>query len=495
MLPVPRIAAGALERRARVAIAAAAGEFDHRELRGEDRAAPFQFRDDGCVLSDDLVAIRWGAPRGRRATRREQVLRAVRDPSQWAALLFRERDIGALRLVERALGRQRGDRVVSRSKLSEEIEGCASEFDRGDAPLTESRGELGRGAEPNFGEAQSGLKIVGGSVSIGMRCARNSVAAFCTISRASSASRAGSSMFRSSRGTVSAQDSVLGSAKESKAVQYRRQSLVERPLSPRDYDMPVGWWGWNWEPPIPMSVTELLEARNMDARTAALCGMVLEAHGSILIAAEQPHSGKTTTLTAFLDFLPIGTRRIFLRGWVETFDYLKHTAPERTILLGNELSSHLPVYLWGPKAVQVFETLRKGYAIGSTLHADSADEAIAQLTGELGVAPHDLARVDLLMVMRVYATIRGQYARRVVSLHRLTPRQGTGLRLLPLVEHRENTDDHEHDENAELELVAQRRRQDVDTVAAELERRTKYLCDLLQRRRREIPDGRAALAE
>jgi len=66
---------------------------------------------------------------------------------------------------------------------------------------------------------------------------------------------------------------------------------------------------------------------------------------------------------------------------------------------------------------------------------------------------------------------------------------------LPLVEHRENTDDHEHDENAELELVAQRRRQDVDTVAAELERRTKYLCDLLQRRRREIPDVRAALAE
>jgi hypothetical protein len=293
----------------------------------------------------------------------------------------------------------------------------------------------------------------------------------------------------------SAQNSVLGSAKESKAVQYRRQSLVERPLSPRDYDMPVGWWGWNWEPPIPMSVTELLEARNMDARTAALCGMVLEAHGSILIAAEQPHSGKTTTLTAFLDFLPNDVRRVFVRGWVETFDYLKQTAPESTILLGNELSSHLPVYLWGPKAVRVFETLRKGYALGSTLHADTADEAVAQLTGELGVAPQDLARVDLLMVMRVYATIGGQYARRVVTLHRLTPREGTGLRLLPLVEHREARDEHEHDEDAELELVAKRRHEDIDTAAAELERRTEFLCDLLQQRRREIPDVREALAE
>jgi hypothetical protein len=244
-----------------------------------------------------------------------------------------------------------------------------------------------------------------------------------------------------------------------------------------------------------MSVIELLEARNMDARTAALCGMILEAHGSILIAAEQPHSGKTTTLTALLDFLPNEVRRVFLRGWVETFDYLKQTAPEHTILLGNELSSHLPVYLWGPKAVRVFETLRRGYAIGSTLHADSAEEAVAQLTGELGVAPQDLARVDLLMVMRIYATVSGQYARRVVSLHRLTPREGSGLRLLPLLEHRERSDDHEHDEDAELELAAKRRHEDVDAVAADLERRTEFLCDLLQRRNREIPDVRAALAE
>src|SRR5207302_6465783 len=121
MLLVPRIAAGALERRARVAIAAAAGELDHRELRGENRATPFQFRDDGGVLSDDLVAIRWGAPGGRRAARREQVLRAVRDPGQGAALLFRERYIGALCFIERALGHERGDRVVVRSELSTEI--------------------------------------------------------------------------------------------------------------------------------------------------------------------------------------------------------------------------------------------------------------------------------------------------------------------------------------------------------------------------------------
>jgi len=277
-------------------------------------------------------------------------------------------------------------------------------------------------------------------------------------------------------------------------LQHRRQSLVEHPLSPRDYDVPVGWWGWNWEPPVPMSVTELLEARNMDARTAALCGLVLEAHGSLLIAAEQPHSGKTTTLTAFLDFLPNRIRRVFLRGWVETFDYLSQTRPEDTILLGNELSSHLPVYLWGPKAVRVFETLREGYALGSTLHADSAEEAVAQLTGELGVAAADLGRVDLLMVMRVYATMRGEYARRVVTLHRLLPRDGTGLRLVPLVEHDQRCDTHGHHENAEHELLAARRGEPADAAAAELDRRATMLQDLVRRRRHEIGQVRAALA-
>ena len=90
----------------------------------------------------------------------------------------------------------------------------------------------------------------------------------------------------------------------------RRYAITETPLSPRDYDVPVGWWGWNWEPPIPMSITEIVRAGNMDARTATLCGMALEAHGSMLIAAEHPHSGKTTTLTALLDYLPIATRRV-----------------------------------------------------------------------------------------------------------------------------------------------------------------------------------------
>ena len=269
--------------------------------------------------------------------------------------------------------------------------------------------------------------------------------------------------------------------------------IAEQPLGARDYDIPVGWWGWNWEPPIPMSITEIVRAGNMDPRTAALCGLAIEAHGSLLIAAEEPHSGKTTTLTALLDYLPHRMRRIFIRGWSETFDYLKQTTPEETILLANELSSHLPVYLWGPKAVRVFDTLRKGYALGSTLHADSAEEAVAQLTGELGIPAADLGRVNLLMVMRIYGTSRGGHARRVVSLHRLGERDGA-VTLTPLMTHAAEKDAFSHDEAAETALLAELRHEERAAAQAALERRVAVLDGLLRRLIFDIPEVRAAIA-
>jgi hypothetical protein len=272
----------------------------------------------------------------------------------------------------------------------------------------------------------------------------------------------------------------------------RRYVIAEQPLSARDYDVPVGWWGWNWEPPIPMSITEIVRAGNMDPRTAALCGMAIEAHGSLLISAEEPHSGKTTTLTALLDYLPHRVRRIFVRGWAETFDYLEQTKPSQTLLLANELSSHLPVYLWGPKAVRVFNTLGRGYALGSTLHADSAEEAVAQLTG-LGVAPADLARVHLLMVMRIYVTSRGGHARRVVSVHRLGEQDGA-VTLTPLVSHDADSDAFTHDAGAEAALLSQLRNEAADDASAELERRAAHLQDLLRRQTFDIPEVRAALS-
>ena len=235
-----------------------------------------------------------------------------------------------------------------------------------------------------------------------------------------------------------------------------------RPLGPVDYATPVAWWGWSWEPPVPMSVTELVAAGDLDARTAALAWLVLAGHGSLIVAAEQPHSGKTTTLTALLDLLPARYGRVYLRGLGEKFEFLDRARPASTLLLANGLSSHLPVYLWGPKAVRAFRALREGYAFASTLHADSADEAIGQLRDELGVDPGDLARVDLLVLMR---------ERRVTSVHRLS-----GPAATPLV-----TADWRHDRPAEAALVAERNGWSVAAAERAIGSRADRITDLARR--------------
>ena len=116
-----------------------------------------------------------------------------------------------------------------------------------------------------------------------------------------------------------------------------------------------------------------------------------------------------------------------------------------------------------------------------------------QPTGELGVPAADLARVHLLMGMRIYATSRGGHARRVVSVHRLGERDGA-VTLTPLVSHDAEGDTFAHDDDAEAALLSQLRGESADDASAELERRIAQLQQLLQSRTFDIPDVRAALS-
>lgn len=135
---------------------------------------------------------------------------------------------------------------------------------------------------------------------------------------------------------------------------------------PRDDDEHYGWWGFGWEVPRPLSVIDLIAAGNFDARTAALLWLLIESRASIIVAADPSGAGKTTTLTALGDFLPPDTARIYLRGWNETFDFVDTADPARSYLLCNEISAHLPIYLWGRKVLQLFDARGRGFAFGAT---------------------------------------------------------------------------------------------------------------------------------
>ena len=221
------------------------------------------------------------------------------------------------------------------------------------------------------------------------------------------------------------------------------------------------WWGLRPRPPRPLSIVELIRGGTVDAELAALLWLILDARLPLIVAAERSGTGKSTVLAALLDFLPPRTRRVELRGAIETFEWLPHarelgwqgagtsgppavgaTSPSSTYLLAAELSDHLPLYTWGDAARVAIRALSVGYGLGATIHADSLEEVFATLRRPpVAVTDDELSRLGVVLVMRAVAPPAGDLAsgpaRRVVAAHYVRPvfRDGHGhvQRLSPAV--------------------------------------------------------------
>ena len=193
-----------------------------------------------------------------------------------------------------------------------------------------------------------------------------------------------------------------------------------------EQEEPFGWWGWHWQPPVPLSIMQIIEAGSADTQLMSLVWAMLSRRASVLVAAEPPMAGKTTTLTALLDLVPPDTKRVYLRGHYETFDFVhdQSTDPAHTYLLANEMSDHLAVYLWGSRIYKTFELLDKGYGIGSTMHAETVDDVTAILHSDpLKVPPKWIAQLTLVINLYVSGTY-GPSVRRFNAVHLLT--EGSG---------------------------------------------------------------------
>jgi hypothetical protein len=191
-------------------------------------------------------------------------------------------------------------------------------------------------------------------------------------------------------------------------------------------DEPFGWWGWHWQPAVPLSIMQIMNAGSADVDVLAVLWAMLARRASVLVAAEPPMAGKTTTLTALLDLMPPDSNRVYLRGHYETFDFaLEPDAdPRNTYILANEMSDHLAVYLWGSRIYKTFELMDQGYAIGSTMHAETVDDVIAILNSQpLCVPPERIAGLTLVINLYVSGTY-GSSVRRFNTVNMLLP--GTG---------------------------------------------------------------------
>jgi hypothetical protein len=270
-------------------------------------------------------------------------------------------------------------------------------------------------------------------------------------------------------------------------------------LAQDDYDEPFGWWGWHWQPPQPLSVVQLLDAGSFDPETLGLIWALLARRASVIVGAEPPLAGKTTTLTALLDFLPPGTKRLYMHGHYETFDFVNEadTRPRQSYLLANEMSDHLAIYFWGARVGRLFSLLPDGFAFGSTMHAETVDEVLDILSAPPLSVPARLLPGLNLVVNLVLLSQGGRYMRRCSSVHLVLPGDGPrGVETVPLARWDRSADTlvHAYEEAPAKAALARWTGTDAAAFTSEHTRRAEHLRTLQKGAQHDIPGVRRSLA-
>lgn len=248
----------------------------------------------------------------------------------------------------------------------------------------------------------------------------------------------------------------------------------------RALNQPESWWGWHgYNHPEPLSITEILRAGTMPPRVAAILWLAMERGRSIILAADPPGAGKTTILTALLAFTPPEAAVYFTRGWGETFRLPPRDGDAPVYIMINEISDHLPVYSWGPYVQRAFELMADGYALASTMHADTVEGVLEQLTEECDVPPQHLGH--LAFVVPLFVGVNGgRRIRRVSEVGVLEP-LGPGYDRHSVARWRPDDDAYDVlSTPAEVNAVARRLGMEDEEFLGELHRRELFIDDLLR---------------
>ncbi len=186
-------------------------------------------------------------------------------------------------------------------------------------------------------------------------------------------------------------------------------------MTAQSHSQPFAWWGpgTQWDQEQVLSILHLIENHTLDSATAALLWLFIERKASLIVAAPPRLAGKTTTLTALLGLRRPDVQLAYTRGQRENFAFLRETEPSKTYIMCNEISPHLPTYLWGDKVLRVFEAMGRGYSLGSTMHADNPEEVLSDLRHPEVDAPARLLRLLTLVVNLEAGYTRNGILRRV----------------------------------------------------------------------------------
>ncbi len=186
-------------------------------------------------------------------------------------------------------------------------------------------------------------------------------------------------------------------------------------------DTPFFWWGTEQRAGPHPDLETLIQSQFITEVGATLLLDLIGAGLSLVVVSEASGAGKSSLLAALLAEVQTDRQRIYLRGNYETFEFLRTTPPNETMLMVNEISAHLPAYLWGPPVTALFEAKRTGYQVLATAHAASAAALLHMLTTAPLRVPQSLVNMPTIVVVLASPTNPDDKRRGFMALTGIRP--------------------------------------------------------------------------
>jgi len=245
---------------------------------------------------------------------------------------------------------------------------------------------------------------------------------------------------------------------------------------------------WHYDSRRPLSLAQIAAMGCIDTRSVALIWLLLERGASLTVAGPtdpQPGVGKTTTLNALMQFVPENSALAYMSGMYENFAFtqLADIEPEHTYALCNEVSDHLPIYMWGRVARRYLTLPADGYHIATSVHADTIDDVLYMYQRDLRLTAEDVRRLGLVinigLVGHVYPLRRRWLTTHFLQAHP-DPKKPQAVVPLPLSLWNEFDDAFEHADQSILDDLADWAGMTPDAFAKALKLRADCMQEIAQ---------------
>jgi hypothetical protein len=234
-----------------------------------------------------------------------------------------------------------------------------------------------------------------------------------------------------------------------------------------------------------VTVAELVRNGTMNAEMAALMWSAVDAQLSFLSVALPRLAGKTTTANAILALRPPGMPVHEVAGERDEMDRLQRERLGGYITVAEFSRAPMYGYIWGEPVQRVFDTLPYGYALQTSLHAQTVDEAMQVVTRGNGISDDQASAIKLVMYIERFGTDPDNFWRRVVDLFEVDHVEAGRPIGRSLFHWNQGSDS--------FEQVAQPRQ--FGTNAEDIARRASFITELVSKNKTGDQDVATALAE